>query len=180
MNLHKKAFLGFMTVTALTLFSYAALACSDHEANAATLEPAAGEESHKDDGHAHGVTAPSADTKSAQDPADEEHHESMALKRVEPKQVCMMNNKFMGSDQISTVVDGKTYYGCCPMCKEKLQNDPQARTGTDPISGKPVDKATAIIGAAPDDTIYYFENEENMKKFSSDPSRYINPLDVEP
>jgi YHS domain-containing protein len=168
MNSLKKTFLGFMAVTAMTLSSYVVISFNDHVASAAE------EQSHKDD-----VTKLSG-PQMTQAPADEDHHESMGLKRVEAKQVCMMNNKFMGRDQISIIVDGKTYYGCCAMCKEKLQNDPQARTGTDPISGKPVDKATAIIGAAPDDTIYYFENEENMEKFSSDPSRYVNPLDVEP
>jgi protein-disulfide isomerase/YHS domain-containing protein len=134
------------------------------------------------DGHNHdevAATSPVGRPVKASD-IKSDSHESMSLKRVEPRQVCMVNNKFMGSDQISIEVEGKTYYGCCPMCKERLQNDASSRKAVDPISGVSIDKATSTIGAAPDDTIYYFENEENMKKFGSDPSLYINPLDIEP
>lgn len=112
--------------------------------------------------------------------ADADHHESLEFKRVEPKLVCMMNNKFMGTEQISVEVDGKIYYGCCPMCKERLKNEASARQAIDPISGNTVDKAAAIIGAAPDEAVYYFENETNFEKFSNDPARYIQPATVEP
>lgn len=133
------------------------------------------------DGHNHdAVSAVSSAEPTTQASDIKDNHESMSFKRVEPRQVCMINNKFMGSDQISIEVDGKTYYGCCPMCKERLQKDISSRQAVDPISGVSVDKAKAIIGAAPDNTIYYFENEENMHKFGSDPSLYISPLDIEP
>lgn len=149
---------------------------------AATLESITGDSVHNenhtiDDGHKGDDTTAHL---SKPEVTDTDHPNTMGLKRVEPKQVCMVNNKFMGTEQISITVDGKTYYGCCPMCKERLKNDTQARIGTDPISGNPIDKASAIIGASPDGTIYYFENEKNMQRFGNDPSRYIQPTDVEP
>lgn len=88
------------------------------------------------------------------------------LKKVEPQYVCMINNKLFDSPQIPVTVGEKTYYGCCPMCKEKLEKSAEARTATDPVSGKTVDKATAIIGAQADGVVHYFENEDNLKKFS--------------
>ena len=33
----------------------------------------------------------------------------------------MVNDQFMGRAQIAVVVEGKTYFGCCPACKEKLE-----------------------------------------------------------
>ena len=77
----------------------------------------------------------------------------------------MMNNRFMGAQQIPVEVEGKTYFGCCAMCEAKLKNDPAARTGKEPVSGKPVDKATAIIGKKPDGTVLYFENEQSFASF---------------
>lgn len=94
-----------------------------------------------------------------------EENSGELLKKVEAKYVCMINNRLFDSPQIPTEVNGKTYYGCCPMCKAKLENNVDARTSTDPVSKNIVDKATAIIGAQADGTVHYFENEENMKKF---------------
>jgi YHS domain-containing protein len=88
-----------------------------------------------------------------------------ALKKVEPQYVCMINNKLFDKPQIPVTVGGKTYYGCCPMCKEKLEKSAEARSAADPVSRKTVDKATAVIGAAADGTVHYFENEENLQKF---------------
>ena len=63
------------------------------------------------------------------------------LKKVDPKTVCMVNEMAMGKEQIPVEVDGKTYYGCCEMCKNTLAKDASKRTATDPVSGKQVDKA---------------------------------------
>ncbi|MEE9252682.1 MAG: hypothetical protein V3U74_04935 [Thermodesulfobacteriota bacterium] len=79
----------------------------------------------------------------------------------------MITNQRYDKEQIPTSVEGKTYYGCCEMCKAKLQNDPNNRFAVDPVSGNVVDKALAVIGAAPDGKVYYFENEENLKSFKS-------------
>lgn len=87
------------------------------------------------------------------------------LKRVETKKVCMINNQIFEKDQIPVEVQGRTYYGCCEMCKERLANDAVARTAVDPVSGKEVDKAKAVIAAKPDGSVLYFESEETMERY---------------
>jgi YHS domain-containing protein len=88
-----------------------------------------------------------------------------ALKKVETKKVCMVNNTVFEKDQIPVQVSGKTYYGCCEMCKERLAKDAAARTATDPVTKKPVDKATAVIAAQPDGTVLYFESEKTLEQY---------------
>jgi YHS domain-containing protein len=92
--------------------------------------------------------------------------EKAELKRVETKKVCMVNNQVFEKDQIPVAVQGKTYYGCCEMCKERLAKDAAARTATDPVTGKPVDKATAVIAAMPDGKVLYFESQETYEQYS--------------
>lgn len=87
------------------------------------------------------------------------------LRKVAPDEVCMMNNRFMKDKQIPVPIDGRTYFGCCAMCKDKLTNDAAARTATDPVSGRPVDKAVAVIGAKPSNAVVYFENQENFDAY---------------
>lgn len=91
------------------------------------------------------------------------------LKPVEAKMVCMVNNKAFDKEQMAIQVEGKTYYGCCPMCKGMLEKDAAQRSAIDPVSGKVVDKASAVIGADADGNTYYFESQDNLKKFSSVP-----------
>ncbi|WP_225986684.1 hypothetical protein [Rufibacter sp. LB8] len=83
------------------------------------------------------------------------------------EQVCMVNNAFMGKKQIPVVFDGKTYYGCCQMCVEKIQTKRDARFAKDPLSGKEVDKADAfIVPAAPgQEQVLYFESEESYRQY---------------
>lgn len=88
------------------------------------------------------------------------------LTRVEPKTVCMVNEMAMGKDQIPVEVEGRTYYGCCDMCKKALANDASKRTAVDPVSGKTVDKAKAVIAAQEDGRVFYFENDENLAKLN--------------
>ena len=92
---------------------------------------------------------------------------STDLKQVESKYVCMVTNQLYDKEQIPVAVDGKTYYGCCQMCEAKLKEDPSSRMATDPVCGKEVDKSTAVIGAAPDGKVYYFENAEDLKAFAN-------------
>src|SRR5687767_14061451 len=80
------------------------------------------------------------------------------LTKVESKTVCMINEHAMGKDQIPIEVEGKTYYGCCEMCKKALANYAATRVSTDPVSGKKVDKTTAVIAAQEDGRVFYFEN----------------------
>lgn len=96
------------------------------------------------------------------------------LKPVEAKFVCMVTNQSYDTPQISVEVEGKTYYGCCPMCKEKLANDPAMRSAVDPVSGNSVNKADAVIGSGSNGMVYYFENEENFQKYANGPIPEMN------
>ena len=87
------------------------------------------------------------------------------LKRVPSKRVCMVNNTVFDKDQIAVPVNGKTYFGCCEMCKGRLAEDASIRQSTDPVSGKPVDKAKAVVGAKPDGKVLYFESEKTFAAY---------------
>ena len=89
------------------------------------------------------------------------------IERVDAKRVCMVNNSVFPKDQIPVQVDGKTYFGCCEMCKGRLASDAGARTATDPVTGKQVDKATAVIGATPDGKVLYFESDATFTQFKN-------------
>jgi len=100
-------------------------------------------------------------------PAEPEATSPRALERVlDRSQVCMVNNHFMGVPQIPVQVNGSTYYGCCPMCKDKLEQEAAARTAVDPVSHKDVDKATAVIGKNQSGSVVYFENEQNLRAYT--------------
>lgn len=79
--------------------------------------------------------------------------------------VCMVNNQFMGRPQIPIEVEGRTYYGCCEMCKGRLGSDPSSRVSTDPVSGNTVDKATAVIGRSSDGRTLYFESDQTFAAY---------------
>jgi len=89
------------------------------------------------------------------------------LTKVEPKTVCMVNEQAMGKDQIPVEVDGKTYYGCCEMCKKALADNADKRVATDPVTGKQVDKAKAVIAAQEDGRVWYFESDETLAKYNA-------------
>ena len=89
------------------------------------------------------------------------------LTKVETKNVCMVNEHDMGKPQIPVEVEGKTYYGCCAMCKKTLAENATARVAIDPVSGKQVDKATAVIAAQEDGRVFYFENEASLAKHNA-------------
>jgi YHS domain-containing protein len=88
-----------------------------------------------------------------------------ALRKVDNRLVCMVNDMDMRTEQIPVPVEGKTYYGCCRECKERLAKDATSRTAVDPVSGAQVDKATAVIGAKPDGTVLYFESDETFAAY---------------
>ena len=95
------------------------------------------------------------------------NQQSSALTKVDSKYVCMMTNQLFVKEQIPVEVEGKTYYGCCEMCKAKIKNDPESREATDPVSGNKVDKAESVIGASADRSVFYFESEENLEMFNA-------------
>ena len=81
--------------------------------------------------------------------------------------VCMVNNAFMGIPQIAVEVEGKTYYGCCDMCEQKLKDSDEHRYAKDPLTGEQVDKATAfIVLTAPTSyQVAYFASEANFQRY---------------
>lgn len=89
-----------------------------------------------------------------------------AIVRVEPAQVCMVNDRDMRTPQIPVEVEGRTYYGCCPMCKQRIAADRGIRRATDPVTGRTVDKAAAVIGRLPDGGVLYFEDEANLTRYA--------------
>jgi YHS domain-containing protein len=80
--------------------------------------------------------------------------------------VCMVNDRFMGTQQIPVKVEGRTYYGCCEMCKTRLWQDKTVRYAQDPVTGKTVDKATAVIGRRPDGSVLYFESATTLARYN--------------
>lgn len=88
-----------------------------------------------------------------------------ALTSVAPEYVCMVNNRVFPNAQIPVQHEGKTYYGCCPMCKERLTKDASMRYAIDPVSGAKVDKALAVIGVNAGGNVFYFETIENMNRY---------------
>jgi YHS domain-containing protein len=89
------------------------------------------------------------------------------IKVDSPKRVCMVTNKAFPDDQIAVEVEGKTYYGCCEMCKGRLTSDAKLRSAVDPVSGKAVDKAEAVIAADSKGKVFYFENDENLAAYNA-------------
>lgn len=94
-------------------------------------------------------------------------HELMnGLTHIEdPSLVCMVNNTFMGKAQIPIEVEGKTYFGCCEMCKGRLASEPETRTALDPVSGAQIDKATAVMAKDADGNVLYFASHETLNAF---------------
>lgn len=80
--------------------------------------------------------------------------------------VCMVNDAYMGKQQLEVPFEDKMYYGCCEMCQDKIPTDPTVRYAVDPHTLKKVDKATAYIVLIGDNgEVAYFENEANYQNF---------------
>lgn len=87
--------------------------------------------------------------------------------RLPNELVCMVNDAYMGVEQIPVPVNNKTYYGCCQMCVTKLKTDRSARMAIDPYSGEEVDKSEAyiVLETAGADDVLYFKNRQNYTKY---------------
>lgn len=94
-----------------------------------------------------------------------------ALERVPVDHVCMVNDTYFPKPQIPVAVESKTYFGCCEMCKGRLASDAAVRVATDPVSGRSVDKAEAVIGALASGKVFYFESERTLADYQSSLSR---------
>ncbi|MFZ6023099.1 MAG: TRASH domain-containing protein [Bacteroidota bacterium] len=84
-------------------------------------------------------------------------------------QVCMINNRFMNSEQIAVPLNEKTYYGCCEGCVKALKEDSTTHYIPDPLSGEQVDKAIAFIIGKPGskEDVFYFKTETNAREYFS-------------
>lgn len=88
------------------------------------------------------------------------------LQIVPNDKVCMVTNMVFPRTQIPVAHQGKTYYGCCENCKKTLSEDASARVAVDPVSGKAVDKAKAVIAAKEDGSVIYFESKKTFENFA--------------
>lgn len=86
---------------------------------------------------------------------------------VVPKElVCMVNDAFMGKEQLKVEHEGKVYYGCCAMCQSRIPEDETVRVAKDPFTLETVDKADAYIVMIGDNgEVAYFKNEANYQQF---------------
>lgn len=115
------------------------------------------------------VSCQNSDTpKTAKTIAAVEKEIAPGIKQLPNKQVCMINNKFTGKDQIPVVVNGKTYYGCCEGCVTTLKTSESSRFAVDALTKEKVDKATAIIVLKPGskDDVLYFNSEANAIEYA--------------
>ncbi|WP_143961108.1 hypothetical protein [Litoribacter populi] len=94
---------------------------------------------------------------------------SEGIVSLKKDEVCMVNNAYMKEKQFPVEFNKKTYYGCCEMCVNTLQNDPTVHMAEDPHSGVQVDKSNAFIvldPTHPNDGVLYFESKENYKAYT--------------
>lgn len=88
-------------------------------------------------------------------------------KPVDPSIVCMVNDAVMGKAQIPVKHEGKTYYGCCEGCVDKIKTVRAARYAADPVTGREVDKAKAVILEGPGGEALYFESLDTAGKYKT-------------
>lgn len=86
------------------------------------------------------------------------------LKLINPSHTCMGSNQAQKRPQAFAEVEGKRYYGCSKMCIVNLKKNPNFRYGIDPVSGKRVDKASALVAARPGGELLYFESEKTFRQ----------------
>ena len=89
------------------------------------------------------------------------------ITKLSNSQVCMINNRFMNSEQIPVPLNHKIYYGCCEGCVKALNEDSTSHYTSDPLSGEQVDKAIAFIIGKPGskEDVLYFKTETNAKEY---------------
>ena len=89
-----------------------------------------------------------------------------AVSVPERSRVCMMQDTVMTVPAIPLASGGKTYYGCCEMCKAKIAAEPEKYTrARDPLTGADVDKATAALLSV-DGRVLYFESDASRDRFA--------------
>jgi YHS domain-containing protein len=94
---------------------------------------------------------------------------AVEVERVPAERVCMAQDRLFPEAQTPIEVQGKTYYGCCPMCAGQLGEQASLRHARDPVSGRTVDKASALTAATRDGTVLYFESEVTLERYRRTP-----------
>lgn len=80
--------------------------------------------------------------------------------------ICMANDQYLGKPQQPVELAGRTYFGCCATCKERLQKNEALRAAKDPVSGRSLDKADAVLGMTAKGDIIYFESEATLRRYN--------------
>lgn len=93
----------------------------------------------------------------------------------ERSHVCMMQDTVLPTPGLPVEYNGKTYFGCCPMCQGRMLAEPAKYTvATDPVSGKQVDKASAPL-LEYGGKVFYFESETTREAFVRTPTQGARP-----
>lgn len=77
----------------------------------------------------------------------------------------MVNDRVMAQPQLPVLVQGRTYFGCCAGCVDRLKRDRAARVAVDPVSGREVDKSQAVMLQDEGARVLYFENLDTAARF---------------
>jgi len=101
----------------------------------------------------------------------EEKSDAEPLTVIDSEYVCMVTDAAYDRPQVRVDISEKAYYGCCEMCKARLERNEALRTAIDPVSGNEVDKATALIAADSYKRVFYFESRETLDKANKKLSR---------
>ena len=84
----------------------------------------------------------------------------------ERTRVCMMQDTVMAGPAVPLTHNGKSYFGCCEMCKAKIAAEPERYTlARDPVTRAVVDKATAALLSV-DGRVLYFESESTRARYT--------------
>jgi YHS domain-containing protein len=78
----------------------------------------------------------------------------------------MFMDRVFDKDQIPVQIDGHTYYNFCDMCAAEMKKTAATRTAVDPVTGKKIDKSSAVIAARPDGSVLYFENAKTLEQYN--------------
>ena len=92
--------------------------------------------------------------------------EGKVTKVSDNTKICMVTNRAYDKPQIPVKVEGKTYYGCCDMCKSMLTNNADQRSAIDPVSKQKVDKSAAVIGVTTNGGVIYFKNDKDLEEYN--------------
>jgi len=91
-------------------------------------------------------------------------------KEVSGQQICMFRNELKMGTTTPVLIDGETYYVCCPMCGDKLKfNYQDSQFAVDQYSHHRIKKAKAfiVLDKKSSGKVSYFEFEENFNHFNN-------------